>query len=253
MGARLLHAGRAARPAAPDDTAPRPRPVPGRPRRQLTADGLRQDVVAVLGDVLPCERAGRFVAALRHLLAERDPVLHVHGEDVAVLAEAVARRLGLPPAAVEDVRRAAELHDVGKVAVPDTILHKPGPLTPQERRCMEQHTVIGERILAGTPALEGVARMVRASHERWDGGGYPDALAGEAIPLGARIVAACDAYDAMTTTRPYHRAIPHDAALAELRRCAGTQFDPRVVEVLAELGPSRAQPRSASSRSLSST
>lgn len=191
--------------------------------------------------------------ALVRLLEEREPVLHSHGEDVARLAAAVAARLGLSPDQVVETRRAAELHDVGKVAVPDLILHKPGPLTSDERRFVEQHTVIGERILAAAPALAGVARVVRASHERWDGRGYPDGLTALEIPLGARIVAVCDAYDAMTTSRPYHRAVGHEEALEELRRCAGTQFDPRVVDALVAVGGSRPQPRSEPSRSLSST
>jgi HD-GYP domain-containing protein (c-di-GMP phosphodiesterase class II) len=127
---------------------------------------------------------------------------------------------------------AAELHDVGKMAVPDEILNKPGPLDRVEMGFIRQHTIVGERILAAAPSLSPVARIVRASHERWDGSGYPDGLKGEAIPLAARIVAACDAYYAMTSDRPYQAAVPRVDALAELRRCAGTHFDPAVVEAV---------------------
>jgi two-component system cell cycle response regulator len=114
-----------------------------------------------------------------------------------------------------------------------SVLHKPGPLDDGEWALMRQHTIIGERILLAAPALKPVAALVRASHERWDGTGYPDRLAGEAIPLGARIVAVCDAYDAMTSDRTYRASITATEAIAELRRCAGSQFDPAVVDAFA--------------------
>jgi HD-GYP domain-containing protein (c-di-GMP phosphodiesterase class II) len=114
------------------------------------------------------------------------------------------------------------------MAVPDEILNKPGPLDDAEWEFMRTHTLIGERVLAAAPALAPVAKLVRSSHERWDGGGYPDGLAGQDIPLGARIVFACDAFDAITTPRPYARARNVDEAIAELRANAGTQFDPAV-------------------------
>jgi len=142
---------------------------------------------------------------------------------------AVSRELGLSVEELTEVRRAAALHDIGKVAIPDAILHAPRALTEDEWVYMRQHTIIGERIIGAAPELAGVASIVRSSHERFDGGGYPDGLAGEEIPLGARIVAVCDAYDAMVTDRAYRAAQTPEAALAELRRCAGTQFDPRVV------------------------
>ncbi len=169
---------------------------------------------------------------LMRAVEERSPTLGGHVGDVAGLAARVARHLRLPAEAIERVRAAAELHDVGKLAVPDAILDKPGPLDPDEWEFMQRHTILGERILLAAPALADVAPLVRASHERWDGSGYPDGLCGEQIPLGARIVSLCDAYDAMTTDRPYRRALGSDAARAELRRCAGTQFDPAVVIAL---------------------
>ncbi len=131
------------------------------------------------------------------------------------------------------MRRAAELHDIGKVAIPDAILHAPRALEPQEWEYMRQHTIIGARIIGTAPEMRPVADIVRSSHERWDGGGYPDGLAGEEIPLGSRIVAVCDSYDAMTTSRPYRGAMSVPDALAELRRCAGSQFDACVAEAFA--------------------
>jgi diguanylate cyclase (GGDEF)-like protein len=173
---------------------------------------------------------------LMRVLMERHPDLEAHLEGVARLAGGVGRRLGLDDEALEQLRLAAELHDIGKVAIPDAIIGKPGALGEDEWTFIRRHTVIGERIVAAAPSLGPVARLVRASHERWDGGGYPDGLAGEAIPVGARIVAVSDAYDAMCADRPYARARTTTDAAAELRRCAGTQFDPAVVEAfIAEL------------------
>ncbi len=163
-------------------------------------------------------------------LSERQPDLHVHLRGTADLALAVGRELGMHGEELDDVARAAELHDVGKIAIPDAILEKSGPLDETEWGFMRRHTIIGERILQAAPALRSVARLVRSSHERWDGVGYPDGLLGHEIPLGARVVAVCDAFDAMTTNRPYRQRIGEPAALSELRRCAGTQFDPAVVE-----------------------
>ncbi|MEA2444007.1 MAG: hypothetical protein QOJ12_1299, partial [Thermoleophilales bacterium] len=167
--------------------------------------------------------------ALLQALREREPDLRTHVDDVAELALAVGRRLGLDSDELFQVARAAELHDVGKVAVPDAILNKEGPLSDVEWSFMRQHTIAGDRILSAAPALEPVAKLVRASHEHYDGNGYPDRLAGDDIPLGARIVAVCDAFHAMTTDRPYRRAVRMTQAIDELRRCAGLQFDPDVV------------------------
>jgi two-component system cell cycle response regulator len=166
---------------------------------------------------------------LLQALAELRPELGPHVNAVMVLAEAVARHLGLSPHLIEQVRQAAQLHDIGKIAIPNAILEKPGPLSVQEWAFIRRHTIIGERIVSAAPALADVARLVRSSHERYDGSGYPDALVGDASPIGSRIISVCDAFDAMTSDRPYRLALtPHDA-LAELQRCSGTQFDPEVV------------------------
>jgi diguanylate cyclase (GGDEF)-like protein len=181
------------------------------------------------------KRSGRASAVsqtrdvLLRAVQERSPSLGGHVGDVAGLAVCVARHLGLSDEQVAHVRAAAELHDVGKLAVPDAILDKPGPLNDEEWAFMHRHTIVGERILLAAPALAEVAPLVRASHERWDGGGYPDGVAGDQIPLGARIVSLCDAFDAMVTDRPYRRGLPVQEALAEIERCSGSQFDPDVV------------------------
>jgi two-component system, cell cycle response regulator len=182
------------------------------------------------------KRVGRVSAAqqsknvLLSAVAERNGELGLHGRDVAELAAAVATAFLLPPDEVEMIRHAAELHDVGKVAVPDAILHKPAALDETEWAFIREHTLIGEKIIGAAPDLVRVARLVRSSHENYDGTGYPDGLARREIPLGSRIIAVCDAFDAMTTDRPYRGAMDGHSAVAELRRCAGTQFDPDVVE-----------------------
>ena len=178
------------------------------------------------------QQRGRPQDVLLQALYEREPDLHEHTNDVAQLAREVGERLGIEGDSLERLVHAALLHDVGKIAVPDSILHKPGSLDRSEWAFIQRHTVIGERILGASPALRSVGAIVRSSHERWDGDGYPDRLRGEAIPLEARIVAVCDAYSAMRAHRPYRAALAPEAALEEIRRCAGTQFDPRVAEAL---------------------
>jgi two-component system cell cycle response regulator len=165
-------------------------------------------------------------------LMEREPDLTAHVKDVAELAIAVGRRLELGPVDLDERARAAELHDIGKVAIPDSILSKPGPLSDDEWSFIRRHTIIGERILLAAPAMAGVARLVRSHHERFDGTGYPDRLAGEDIPLGAGIIAVCDAFHAMTHTRVYRDPIGTADAIAELQRQAGKQFDPAIVTTL---------------------
>jgi HD-GYP domain-containing protein (c-di-GMP phosphodiesterase class II) len=176
------------------------------------------------------------LGVLSSTVEAKDSTTAAHGDDVALLAERVALRMGLSPEQARDVRHAAMLHDVGKVAVPSEILLKPGPLTREEWEVMRQHVVVGGELLERVEAFAHLAPTVRASHERWDGEGYPDGLSGEGIPLAARIVSACDTYDAIVTERPYRPAASKDAAIAELRRVAGRQLDDRVViALLAEL------------------
>ena len=171
---------------------------------------------------------------LLRTLHERQPELGQHIEGVASLAEKLARCLDLPAEDLDVIVRGAQLHDIGKMAIPDAMLCKPAPLDEHEWQLMRGHTLTGERIVASAPALFPVATLVRSSHERWDGDGYPDGLAGEAIPLGARIIAICDAFEAMVADRPWQQRRTPAAALGELRRCAGSQFDPELVEVFAE-------------------
>jgi len=172
------------------------------------------------------------VEALIRALHEAKPEMEEHPSELAELARDVSRRLGLATEELDVVVRAAKLHDVGKMAIPDGILSKPGPLDDDDWAYVRKHPLIGERIVAAAPPLAPVARLVRSSHERWDGGGYPDGLSGEAIPRGARIVFICAALDAMTRRRPYAPSRSLAEAAAELRRCSGSQFDPEVVEAL---------------------
>ncbi|MGO9321207.1 MAG: HD-GYP domain-containing protein [Solirubrobacteraceae bacterium] len=176
------------------------------------------------------------LAALTSTVEAKDDYTACHGEDVAVLAERIALRMSLSSAQARDVRYAAMLHDIGKVAVPSEILLKPGPLNDEEWVTMRSHAAIGGELVGRIDAFAHLAPAVRASHERWDGRGYPDGLAGEAIPLAARIIAACDTYDAIVTDRPYRAARSPREACEELRSVAGAQLDAIVVDaVVAEL------------------
>ena len=172
---------------------------------------------------------------LVQVLRERGADLHGHLIEVAQLAAATARAMRVPHHEVKRIELAAELHDVGQTAIPDTILTKPGPLDAAEREVMRRHPQIGERIVRAAPSLARTADLVRASHERYDGQGYPDRLPGQAIPLGARIIGVCDAYVKMVTHQPYQRAMSSAEALDELRRESGAQFDPAVVNVVCDL------------------
>jgi len=164
------------------------------------------------------------------MVAEQDLSLRRHVDQVADSAAVVGERLGLHGSELNDLVLAAELHDLGKVALPRAILDKPTGLDAEEWKVMRRHTIIGESMLSPFPELREVARVVRCSHERYDGGGYPDGLAGSAIPLASRIVFVCDSYEAMVAGRPYRAPVAPAEALAELNRAAGTQFDPAVVE-----------------------
>jgi diguanylate cyclase (GGDEF)-like protein len=182
--------------------------------------------------------------ALLQALHERQPELDDHLQGVGALATSVGERLGLPVEELDLLRQAGELHDLGKVAIPDSILTKPGPLDPDEWKFVRQHPLVGERIISAAPALAQAGKLVRASHERFDGTGYPDGKAGAEIPLGARIITVCDSYDAMIGPRPYRLGMSEEGAIAELQQCAGTQFDPEVVEVFcAFLAERRAENR----------
>jgi len=193
------------------------------------------------------EKTGRSSAstqvadALLQVLAEQNASLDDHVERVAELAGELALDLGLAEHEVQRIRLAAKLHDVGKAAIPAAILDKPGPLGPQEWEFVRRHPAIGARIVSAAPALVSTAPLILSSHERVDGQGYPEGLAGEEIPLGARIVSVCDAFEAMTSNRSYRPAMAVDEALKELRRHRGTQFDAAVVDAFCQSRAARAQ------------
>jgi diguanylate cyclase (GGDEF)-like protein len=180
------------------------------------------------------------VEALAAAIEERDSYTRDHSDQVVHLARGVAMILGMPAGKVERIAHAALLHDVGKLGVPKEILHKRGPLTAEEWKVMAEHPVAGERILLRIPELASIAPIVRHEHEHWDGSGYPDGLEGRAIPVGSRVILACDAYEAMITPRPYRPAMSRSAALAELEAGAGVVYDPDVVDALLDLLGERA-------------
>jgi putative nucleotidyltransferase with HDIG domain len=168
--------------------------------------------------------------ALAAALEAKDSYTADHAGSIAVLAVEVGREFGLDDEALRDLRYGAIFHDIGKIAIPDAVLNKPGPLTEGEWEIIKRHPIVGEKILAPVPFLEQVRRIVRHDHERWDGKGYPDGLRGRQIPIGARIVLVVDAFHSMTSDRPYRQAMSEESARLELRANAGTQFDPDVVE-----------------------
>ncbi|HEX5506310.1 MAG TPA: HD domain-containing phosphohydrolase, partial [Thermomicrobiales bacterium] len=191
-----------------------------------------QAAVAVRSARLAERTRALYLAGVKSLAAmvdAKDPYTRGHAERVGAYARATAEALGLPPEEVEAVELAGLMHDIGKIGIPDAILQKPGRLDPGELAVMTRHSAAGAEILAGNAALAHLASYVRHHHERYDGGGYPDQLAGAAIPLGAAIIAVADAFDTMTTDRPYRRAPGVPAARAELDQRAGTQFHPDVV------------------------
>src|SRR5437879_6962717 len=168
--------------------------------------------------------------ALGSALDTRDVGTQSHSRRVHGYSLSIARTHGVPGHQLEDLEQGVLLHDIGKIGIPDAILLKPGPLTPEEWKIMRTHPEIGKRLIERIPFLRGAVPIVFSHHEKWDGTGYPRGLSGEDIPLGARIFAVVDAFDAMTFSRPYSKAITFDAARAEIKRCAGTHFDPNVVE-----------------------
>jgi HD domain/GAF domain len=172
------------------------------------------------------------VSALANALEAKDPETGHHANEIGELAAEVGKNLGMHGSDLRTLRIGGVLHDIGKIGIPEAILRKPGALSDEEFAVVREHTVIGASIIGDIPGLTGVIDVVRASHERWDGAGYPQGLADEQIPFGARIISVCDAFDAMTEDRVYRRAMSPELALAELRRCSGTQFWPPAVEAL---------------------
>jgi diguanylate cyclase (GGDEF)-like protein len=198
--------------------------------------GLAQQTKLALQSVASYESLERTflstIEALANALEANDEHTSKHARWITDLALKVGESLGLEQKELKRLELGALFHDIGKIGIPSSILLKPGPLSPQERQVIETHPVLGERILAPIEQLGEVRRIVRSCHERFDGGGYPDGLVGEEIPIESRIVFACDAYHAMTTDRPYRDALGADEARRRLEEAAGTQFDPRVVEAL---------------------
>jgi len=178
------------------------------------------------------------VAALASALESKDTGTRAHSQRVQQYAIELSRAVAPGVAEEPATQYGYLLHDVGKIGIPDDVLRKPGPLTPEERRLMQTHTVLGEQMLGGVAFLRGEGlRVVRSHHERWDGDGYPDGLGGDEIPLAARIFAVADTLDAMTTDRPYRKAGPWESARDEIVRLAGAQFDPEVVDAFREREP----------------
>ncbi|MDR7868990.1 MAG: diguanylate cyclase [Sporomusaceae bacterium] len=181
---------------------------------------------------------GSIVQTMMKAMEERDHITEGHADRLGDLMEKMGHRLQLPQGTIADIRLLANFHDIGKVGIPDGILNKPGPLTDEEMAIMRRHCEIGYRIAKASPDLEPIADWILKHQEHWNGGGYPLGIAGESIPLACRILGIVDAYDAMTNDRPYRKAMPPGAALAELRRCAGTQFDPLLVDLFIALAES---------------
>jgi HD-GYP domain-containing protein (c-di-GMP phosphodiesterase class II) len=200
-------------------------------------DNFSKDRAARYASALELNRAYRgTVMLLSDVLEFEDEYTAQHSRSVVDLVNAVADELGIAPDERQELEFAAMLHDVGKISIPKEILHKPAALTDREFEIIKHHTIEGQFMLDRVGGLLGrVGEVVRSCHERWDGRGYPDGLAGEEIPIAARVVFACDAYNAMTTDRPYREAMPREAAVAELRANAGTQFDPKIVDALVKV------------------
>lgn len=195
--------------------------------KDLPATEAPKDILS-----LPHTGRGAVVRSLAAAVDVRDGYTHQHSRLVSELAAAIARRIGLASGEVARISVAALLHDVGKIGVPDSILTKEGSLTREEWECVRRHPVLGKRIMEQSPELTDVTPLVLHHQERYDGSGYPERLRGDQIPLGARIIAAADAYHAIRSDRPYRSGRTHREAMRELERCSGTQFDPMVVKAL---------------------
>ena len=207
------------------------RPAASEVSCRMTGENWRASEIRLLPSGLPPLSRGEraTITALHDLIAARDAGTGAHSERVRLYALAVAHAHGMTEAETRDIEHGVILHDIGKIGIPDSILLKPGPLTPDEWKVMRTHPEVGRRLVEHIPFLAGAVPIVYHHHERWDGNGYPEGLRGESIPLGARIFAVADALDAMTFDRPYSRAVSLEAARAEIDRCAGTHFDPAVV------------------------
>ncbi len=200
---------------------------------RLVADQIEREEMAAEKRRLEVKATG--MGALLAALVARDGYTGAHSQIVVEQAVAVARRMGLSEGEVVEVEQAALLHDVGKIGIGDAILNKPRALTDVEWQVMRMHPVIGEEIVASTKGLSHLAPAIRAEHERWDGEGYPDGLSGEEIPIASRIILVCDAFHAMTSDRPYRKALDVHVALGELEKNAGTQLCPRTVGAFVEM------------------
>ena len=183
------------------------------------------------------------LGTLAAALEAKDAYTNDHASQIADLAGAVCDQLDIPPAEARIVRLGALLHDIGKIGIPEAILRKDGPLDDDEWAIMHEHPTIGARILEPVPYFADLVPLVSASHERYDGTGYPDGLAGDRIPLGSRVIAVCDAFHAMTEDRVYRKAMPVHEAIAEIARCSATQFDPRCVDALLSVVRMQGWPR----------
>ena len=216
-------------------------------RTPLSADEMQVVEILASHAAVALENAGNYhrlenmyletVQALAAAMEAKDHYTAEHADMLASMAVAVGAKLGLSAEQLRDVQYAAVLHDIGKIGIPGHILNKPDKLTDEEFAVMAQHTIIGERIIANIDYLAPIAGIIRSAHERWDGRGYPDKLAADRIPLASRILLVCDAYHAMTSDRPYRPAMPQAQALEELRRNAGSQFDPHVIEAFLAAWP----------------
>ena len=214
-----------------------PEPLPVRGQGEL---GLLQEV---FNEMTASLKANQLVTiqTLAAAVDARDAYTRGHSDRVAEYARRLAEAMGLPPERVERIHTIGTLHDVGKIAIPDAVLLKPGPLTPEERTIMESHSIRSEEVIRNVPALAATLPGIRHHHERWDGRGYPDGLAGDAIPLEARLLALADTFDALTSDRPYRRGWSHGRALTEIERCSGAQFDPDLVPLFLALWPAEAR------------
>src|SRR3954454_18372977 len=229
-GVEVLRASAGAAPFERGQSGERLLAAAGAALRQAQEDGGGRVALSGAGGAAEYVR-GDAALALMAALSERDAWTAAHSRAVGNLAATLSQKLGLS-AEADTIRTAALLHDIGKMGIPDIILNKPGSLDDAEWSLMREVPLAGERILRSVPGMGAAARLVRHVHERWDGSGHPDGLAGEQIPQGSRVIAACDAYHAMTSPRPWRAALTHEEAIHELLEGAHTQFDPDIVEVL---------------------